>query len=147
MVLVQEDPHGEEHMIYYLRKSLSGPEHQYSHVLGENILNGSSSFRNSISNLLSPKLKNPWCLRSLSVTFPMLMMILRPNIISPMRLCSSSTRLILSMEISFFVSRPNVFSPISLVKSDVVFTIILAATFSSVTLCITMVLILSYDDV
>jgi hypothetical protein len=26
MVLVQEDPNGEEHVIYYLRKSLSGPE-------------------------------------------------------------------------------------------------------------------------
>jgi hypothetical protein len=26
MVLVQEDPNGEEHVIYYLSKSLSGPE-------------------------------------------------------------------------------------------------------------------------
>jgi hypothetical protein len=32
MVLVQEDPNGEEHMIYYLSKSLSGPELRYSHV-------------------------------------------------------------------------------------------------------------------
>jgi hypothetical protein len=32
MVLVQEDPNGEEHVIYYLRKSLSGPELRYSHV-------------------------------------------------------------------------------------------------------------------
>jgi hypothetical protein len=31
-VLVQEDPNGEEHVIYYLSKSLSGPELQYSHV-------------------------------------------------------------------------------------------------------------------
>jgi hypothetical protein len=32
MVLVQEDTNGEEHVIYYLSKSLSGPELQYSHV-------------------------------------------------------------------------------------------------------------------
>ena len=32
MVLVQEDPNGEEHIIYYLRKILSGPELRYSHV-------------------------------------------------------------------------------------------------------------------
>jgi hypothetical protein len=32
MVLVQEDPNGEEHVIYYLSKSLSGPELRYSHV-------------------------------------------------------------------------------------------------------------------
>jgi hypothetical protein len=32
MVLVQEDPIGEEHVIYYLSKSLSGPELRYSHV-------------------------------------------------------------------------------------------------------------------
>jgi hypothetical protein len=32
MVLVQEDPNGEEHVIYYMRKSLSGPELRYSHV-------------------------------------------------------------------------------------------------------------------
>jgi hypothetical protein len=32
MVLVQEDANGEEHMIYYLSKSLSGPELRYSHV-------------------------------------------------------------------------------------------------------------------
>jgi len=32
MVLVQEDPIGEEHVIYYLRKNLFGPELQYSHV-------------------------------------------------------------------------------------------------------------------
>jgi hypothetical protein len=32
MVLVQEDSSGEEHVIYYLRKSLSGPELHYSHV-------------------------------------------------------------------------------------------------------------------
>jgi hypothetical protein len=31
-VLVQEDSNGEEHVIYYLSKSLSGPELQYSHV-------------------------------------------------------------------------------------------------------------------
>jgi hypothetical protein len=32
MVLVQEDPNDEEHVIYYLSKSLSGPELRYSHV-------------------------------------------------------------------------------------------------------------------
>jgi hypothetical protein len=32
MVLVQEDPNGEEHVIYYLSKSLFGPELRYSHV-------------------------------------------------------------------------------------------------------------------
>jgi hypothetical protein len=32
MVLVQVDANGEEHVIYYLRKSLSGPELRYSHV-------------------------------------------------------------------------------------------------------------------
>ena len=32
MVLVQEDPNGEEHVIYYVSKSLSGPELRYSHV-------------------------------------------------------------------------------------------------------------------
>ena len=32
MVLVQEDPNGEEHVIYYLSKSLFGPKLQYSHV-------------------------------------------------------------------------------------------------------------------
>jgi hypothetical protein len=32
MVLVQEDPNGDEHVIYYLSKSLSGPELRYSHV-------------------------------------------------------------------------------------------------------------------
>ena len=32
MVLVQEDPHDEEHVIYYLSKSLSGPKIRYSHV-------------------------------------------------------------------------------------------------------------------
>jgi hypothetical protein len=32
MVLVQEDPNGEEHVIYYLSKSLSRPELRYSHV-------------------------------------------------------------------------------------------------------------------
>jgi hypothetical protein len=32
MVLVQEDPHGEEHVIYYLRKSLSDLKLRYSHV-------------------------------------------------------------------------------------------------------------------
>jgi hypothetical protein len=32
MVLVQEDSSGEEHVIYYLSKSLSGPELHYSHV-------------------------------------------------------------------------------------------------------------------
>jgi hypothetical protein len=32
MLLVQEDPNGDEHVIYYLNKSLSGPELQYSHV-------------------------------------------------------------------------------------------------------------------
>jgi hypothetical protein len=32
MVLVQEDLNGEEHVIYYLSKSLSGPELRYSHV-------------------------------------------------------------------------------------------------------------------
>jgi hypothetical protein len=32
MVLVQEDPNDEEHVIYYLRKSLYGPELRYSHV-------------------------------------------------------------------------------------------------------------------
>ena len=32
MVLVQEDPNGEEHVIYYLSKSLSGPKLRYSHV-------------------------------------------------------------------------------------------------------------------
>jgi hypothetical protein len=32
MVLVQEDPNGDEHVIYYLRKSLSGPKLRYSHV-------------------------------------------------------------------------------------------------------------------
>jgi hypothetical protein len=32
MVLVQEDSNGEEHVIYYLSKSLSGPELRYSHV-------------------------------------------------------------------------------------------------------------------
>jgi hypothetical protein len=32
MVLVQEDPNDEEHVIYYLSKSLSGLELGYSHV-------------------------------------------------------------------------------------------------------------------
>jgi hypothetical protein len=32
MVLVQEDSNDEEHVIYYLSKSLSGPELRYSHV-------------------------------------------------------------------------------------------------------------------
>jgi hypothetical protein len=32
MVLVQEDPNGDEHVIYYLRKGLSSLELQYSHV-------------------------------------------------------------------------------------------------------------------
>jgi hypothetical protein len=32
MVLVQEDPNGEKHVIYYLSKSLSRPELRYSHV-------------------------------------------------------------------------------------------------------------------
>jgi hypothetical protein len=32
MVLVQEDDDGAEHVIYYLSKSLSGPELCYSHV-------------------------------------------------------------------------------------------------------------------
>jgi hypothetical protein len=32
MVLVQEDPNSEEHVIYYLSKSLSGPKLRYSHV-------------------------------------------------------------------------------------------------------------------
>jgi hypothetical protein len=32
MVLVKEDPNSEEHVIYYLRKSLSGPKLRYSHV-------------------------------------------------------------------------------------------------------------------
>jgi hypothetical protein len=32
MVLVQEEPNGEEHVIYYLSKSLSGPELRYLHV-------------------------------------------------------------------------------------------------------------------
>jgi hypothetical protein len=32
MVLVQEDPNGDEHVIYYLSKSLSDPELRYSHV-------------------------------------------------------------------------------------------------------------------
>ena len=32
MVLVQEDAKGKEHVIYYLSKSLSGPELRYSHV-------------------------------------------------------------------------------------------------------------------
>jgi hypothetical protein len=32
MVLVQEDDDGAEHVIYYLSKSLSGPELRYSHV-------------------------------------------------------------------------------------------------------------------
>jgi hypothetical protein len=32
MVLVQEDPNGEERVIYYLSKSLSRPELQYSRV-------------------------------------------------------------------------------------------------------------------
>jgi hypothetical protein len=32
MVLVQEDLNDEEHMIYYLRKSLSHPELRDSHV-------------------------------------------------------------------------------------------------------------------
>jgi hypothetical protein len=32
MVLVQEDDHGVEHVIYYLSKSLSSPELHYSHV-------------------------------------------------------------------------------------------------------------------
>ena len=32
MVLVQEDPNGDEHVIYYLSNSLSGPELRYSHV-------------------------------------------------------------------------------------------------------------------
>jgi hypothetical protein len=32
MVLVQEDSSGEEHVIYYMSKSLSGPELHYSHV-------------------------------------------------------------------------------------------------------------------
>jgi hypothetical protein len=32
MVLVQEDPNSEEHVIYYLRKSISGLELRYSHV-------------------------------------------------------------------------------------------------------------------
>jgi hypothetical protein len=32
MVLVQEDSNDEEHVIYYLRKILSGPELRYSHV-------------------------------------------------------------------------------------------------------------------
>jgi hypothetical protein len=32
MVLVQEDPNIEEHVIYYLSKSLFGPELKYSHV-------------------------------------------------------------------------------------------------------------------
>jgi len=31
MVLVQEDPNDDEHVIYYLSKSLSGPELRYSH--------------------------------------------------------------------------------------------------------------------
>jgi hypothetical protein len=32
MVLVQEDPNGDEHVIYYMSKSLSSPEPRYSHV-------------------------------------------------------------------------------------------------------------------
>jgi hypothetical protein len=32
MVLVQEDDDDIEHVIYYLSKSLSGPELRYSHV-------------------------------------------------------------------------------------------------------------------
>ena len=32
MVLVQEDSNDEEHVIYYLSKSLSGLELRYSHV-------------------------------------------------------------------------------------------------------------------
>jgi hypothetical protein len=32
MVLVQEDSSGEEHVIYYMSKSLSGPKLRYSHV-------------------------------------------------------------------------------------------------------------------
>jgi hypothetical protein len=32
MMLFQEDPNGEEHVIYYLRKSLSGPKLRYLHV-------------------------------------------------------------------------------------------------------------------
>ena len=32
MVLVQEDPNGDEHVIYYLSKSLSSLELRYSHV-------------------------------------------------------------------------------------------------------------------
>jgi hypothetical protein len=32
MVLVQEDPNGDEHVIYYLSKILSGPELRYSHI-------------------------------------------------------------------------------------------------------------------
>jgi hypothetical protein len=80
-------------------------------------------------------------------TFPMLMKILSPEILSLMRICSSSSRLTLGMEISFFISRPNILIPISLVKSVVVSAIILIATLSSMTLCITIVLKLSYDDV
>jgi hypothetical protein len=32
MVLIQEDPNGEKHVIYYLSKSLSRPKLRYSHV-------------------------------------------------------------------------------------------------------------------
>jgi hypothetical protein len=64
-----------------------------------------------------------------------------------MNLCSSSACLILGMEIFSFISRPNVFILISLVKNVDISVTILIVTLSSVTLCIVMVLILSYDDV
>jgi hypothetical protein len=32
MVLVQEDPNDDEHVIYYLSKSISSPKIRYSHI-------------------------------------------------------------------------------------------------------------------
>ena len=69
------------------------------------------------------------------------------EILSSMKLFSSSAHLILGMETSSFTSKPNAFSLTLPVKSIDVFATIRVVTLSSVTPCITVVLILSFDDV
>jgi hypothetical protein len=60
---------------------------------------------------------------------------------------SSLARPILGMEISLFIFKPSIFSLISPMKNVVVFITILDANLSSMTLCIVVVLTLSYEVV
>jgi hypothetical protein len=129
MVLVQEDFSSEEHVIYYLSKSLSGLELRYSHVeklalvavivvhifrhyillrTTTVIVDSNPMYHILTSQVLGAKYskwivilqefdlefakskdKKSLVFAELIATFPALMKILSPEILSPMKLCSS----------------------------------------------------------